>query len=129
MPQIRAIRDLRIAEQNHLLQPHIACTKRLPADTERVFVETELHGVGRRGIYDGLKGEARLLGYVGEAAGIVGIARPICLLPLHQRFEAVAQLVQPLGWNDVLQNDVAGVEESLGIDLHGMGSAGAAASV
>ena len=129
MPQIRSISGLWVAQENHLLQPHVACAKRLPAYTERVFVETKLHRVGRRCIYDGLKREARLLDHVGEAAWVVAIARPDCLLPVDQRFEAGAQLVQPFGWNDVLQNHEAVVEELLGIDLYGLCSTGAAASV
>ena len=103
MPQIGSVRDFRVAQENHLLQPHVAGAERLPADTERVLVETELHRVCRLRIYDGLKREAWLLGRVGVAARVVGIARPVGLLPVDQRLEAGSQLVQPFGWNDVFR--------------------------
>lgn len=85
-------------------------------------METDLHGIRCIRVDNGLEGQARLLVLLREAAWVVAIARPNCLLPVDQRFEAGAPLVQPVRRDDVSQDHVAVFEELIGINLQRISS-------
>ena len=123
VPQIGPVVGRWVAHEKHLLQPNVGRVQRLAADAQRVLVQTELHGICRSRVHDGLEREARLLVLVRETPWVVAIARPNLLLSVDQGVEAGPQLVQPVGRDDVSQDHVTVFEELLGINLHRISSA------